>query len=1054
MNLPKLSVDNPVLINMIMVIIYLLGIYTVFNIPKESMPQVETGRFIITVTYPGVSPDEIEKLIVNEIEDELADISVIDYITSTSYEGRGVITVNLIAGADSDKAWNDIARELEKVKDLPEDASDPYMQNMSFKDMKDVCTVAVEGKGYTPHGLKSVAEELKNDLSRIEYVSRVEMKGAKLREIRVEPDKNKMEYFNISFTDIENTIKTRNLNLPGGSIKTDKSEVLIRTKGEFEEVDQIGYAVIRTFENGSALRIRDVAEIIDTYQDINMITRLDCSESVNLYLYQNTDGNILDIIDNIKEYIATVPEKYNGINARIVNDGSIDVRNNIKTLSSSAVFGIVLVFFTLLIFIGWRNAIFAAMGIPFSFLMTFWLMKYFDITINNLSLFALVLVLGMVVDDAIVIIENVHRHIEEGMSPKEAAVIGTKEVLWPVTSAVLTTVAAFMPLLMMEGNMGKFLSVFPKVVSLALFASLFEAILILPSHLADYSKPDKKKADTHFYKNLVNFYTKFVISFLKKRAFVIVTLFFIFIISFIAVLSGYVKFEFFPATTPTTLTIQAETFAGTNLERTDSLSAVIEKAVLALPYQENLQSLNTNVGQQSDGPFWDEATNLIEIRIDLADADSLTVDINTISADIRQFLNEQQDIVNYKITTGESGPPTGEDVELRILGDDMDKTREKAEEIKQILAKIDGVDDIDDDIDSGKKELEIYPYFEKLARYGVSVSEFANIVRIASTGKVVSEFNEKSDKYDIRLRLPEKSFSTIDHIENYRFKTGAGQIVILKDIAQFKITNTISRISHKDGKRTVTITASTCEYEYNGKKVMRSPSEVNEILFGSKVKDTPGILENFENENPGFKIEVGGESDEMNKSFNSLYAAFAIALIMIFMILGTQFRSYIKPFIVMVAIPFGFIGVIFGLIITNTPFSLLSMIAVVALAGIVVNDSIVFVDFIDNERNRGTDRWNSLINAGKTRLRPIILTTVTTIFGLVPMIISQSESVKMWKPMAVSIVFGLGFATLLTLFILPVIYSLIDGISYKMSGKKGITLAEALEIRAEKGYDK
>lgn len=1055
MNLPKFSVNNPVLINMIMIIIFILGIFYTYQIPKESMPQIEWGSFMISVVYPGVAPEEIESLIIKEIEDELADISDIDYISSTAYEGRAVIFVNLLANTDLEKAWSDVSRELDKIRDLPEDATDPFMQNMSMKELKSVCTVSVEGESYSPDGIKRIAEEIKDELAKVEYVSKAEVKGAKTREISIEPDLYKMEYYNIGFSDIETAVKTKNLNLPGGSIVAGKSEVLVRTMGEFESVDQIEYIILKAFDNGSVIRIRDIAKVRDTYEDINVKTRLDGKESLNIYLYQSSEGNILDIIENIKASIEKVPGQYAGVQARIVNDDSKDVKNNIRTLSSSALFGIILVFITLLLFIGWRNAIFAAMGIPFSFMMTFWLMQYLGITINNLSLFALVLVLGMVVDDAIVIIENVHRNIEEGMSPKEAAIKGSQEVMWPVIAAVLTTIAAFLPLLMMEGHMGKFLSVFPKVVSLALFSSLFEALLILPSHLADFSKPhDKAKAEGHFYKDIVRGYGKMLIGFLKRRALVMALLIISLFLSFLTVAKGYIKFEFFPKTAPATLTVKAETFAGTHLDKTDSLSRKIEQFVMNLPYRENFQALNTNVGQQQDRAFWDEGSNLMEFRLDLIDADSLSVDLNVVTGDIRKYLNTMPEIVSYKFTTGRSGPPTGEDVELRILGEDLQKLQQLSDKIKAVLTSVPGIKDVDDNFDSGKKELKIYPDYDKLTLYGISLSEVAAFIRTASVGKIISEFTERSEKYNIRVRLPEDQSDTVDKILNIKMNSRTGKKITVKDVADFEITNTISRIVRRDGKRTITLTGNVGTYTVDGKTYNRTPDEANELLFGNKIKNIAGALENFEKENPGYKIEVGGASDERAKSFRSLYIAFLIALIMIYMILGTQFKSYIQPLIVMITIPFAFIGVIFGLIVTGTPFSILSMIAVVALAGIVVNDSIVFVDFINKERERGTDRWNSLINAGRTRLRPIILTTITTIFGLVPMIISQSESVKMWKPMAVSISFGLGFATILTLFVLPVVYSLIDGFSCRCSGTQKMTFTEALKLREEKGYDK
>jgi len=1055
MNIAKFSVNNPVLINMVMVIITILGIYYSFVIPKEAMPQISMGKFVITVAYPGVAPDEIENLIIDKIEDELSDITDIDYISSTAYEGRAVVTVNLQTGVDVDKAWSDVSRELDKVRDLPDDATDPAMMNISTKELKTACTIAIEGDSYTPDALKRIADKIKDEVGRIKYISKVELKGTKVREIQVVVDKNRLDSYNLSFTDIENAIKARNMNLPGGTVKAGKSEILVRTIGELDAVDQLNYIILKSSDNGSVVRIKDVAEIRDDYEESNILTRLDGKNSVNLYVYQNAEGNILSVMDEIESFVKTIPKKYTDIQAKVVNDGSIEVRSNISTLTSSAIFGIILVFFTLYFFIGWRNAIFAAMGIPFSFMMTFWIMQYFGITINNLSLFALVLVLGMVVDDAIVIIENVHRNIEEGKDPKTAAIDGTKEVIWPVIAAVTTTIAAFLPLLMMEGNMGKFLSVFPKVVSIALAASLFEAIFILPSHLADFSTPNTHKShkENKLYKKLVEKYSQLLIGFLKRRTISVVFLIVALLISFAGIITGMVKFEFFPQSTPTTLTIQAEAFTGTELSKTDSLTVGLENFILNLDYKHNFKALNTNVGQMQSMRMWNESSNYLELRLDLIDADSLTVSVDQIKKDIRQYLDKNSGFVSYKFTTGDSGPPTGNDVELRLYGDDLAKLSELSTSVKATLASIKGVEDIDDSFDAGKKELKIIPDYDKLKLNGITVSELALYVRTASVGKVVTEYSENSNQYNVRIKLKDDQISDLNNIENLKITSQSGKKVFLKDICTFQIISSISSIEHRDGTRNIQITADAGSYEENGKQKKRTPAEINTLLFGSKIGNKTGYFSSFSIDHPGYRIETGGVSDERNKSFGSLYIAFVIALILIYMILGTQFKSYIQPLIVMLTIPFAFIGVIAGLVMTNTPFSLLSMIAVVALAGIVVNDSIVLVDFINKERERGMDRWNSLINAGRIRLRPILLTSITTIFGLVPMIISQSSSVAIWKPMAVSICFGLGFATVLTLLVLPVVYSIIDGISLKSRGVKGISLKEALEIRDAKHYN-
>lgn len=1057
MNIPKLSVKNPVLVNMVMVIIMILGVYQTMTMPKEAMPAVDMGKFVITISYPGVSSEEIESLIVDKIEEELSDITEIDYIQSTAYEGRATIMVNLNADADIDDAWDEVSKELDKVKDLPEDATDPYMQNISTKEMKSVCTIAIEGD-YTPYNMKKIVEDIKDDLININYISKIELKGAKEREIHIKLDRTKAENYGILFSDVENSIKAANIKLPGGTLKSGAADILLKTDAEFDEVAKIAYLPIKNDGKGGLLRIKDVADVTDTYHETNVITRLDGSESINLYVYQSLDGNIVDIIAAIRKYLDTVPERFADVNVKIINDESIKVSNNINTLSSSAVLGMILVFISLLVFLGWRNAVLAAMGIPFTFMMTFFMMDYFDMTINNLSLFALVLVLGMVVDDAIVVIENVHRNIEEGMDVKSAAIEGTREVMWPVFAAVATTISAFLPLLMMEGNMGKFLSVFPKVVALALIASLFEALFILPSHLADFSKVSKKKKlenqgknekKTLYYK-ILDAYEKVLISFLNKRTIVMIGVVFALLLSGLAVVKGLVKVEFFPKSTPSTLIVKVETPQGTVIEQTDKIAKEIEAFFLQLPYKEDIKAVNSNIGQMQEGRNWEESSNFMEFRIDLVDADDMQYAVEDIKQTIREYLAKREELVAYRFATADGGPPTGNDIELRISGDNLEELEKHGQYLKSVLAEIPGVSDIADSFSAGKDEIKIIPDYDKLIFYGISASEVATTVRTAYNGKDVSTFREDNEEFDIVVSYQDKQVDDLAVLRELKIRSKTGKSIALKDLCSFVKGTSLSYIERRDKKRTIEITASTGAYEEDGVTKILSPNDANAILFGNKMQNISGKLTSFNKDNPGYTLTVGGSADEQKKSFGSLYVAFLIAIILIYTILGTQFKSYIQPFIVMITIPFAIIGVIIGLIVSNTAFSLLSLISVIALAGIVVNDSLVLVDFVNKQRAKGGDRWNSLIDAGRTRMRPIFLTTITTIFGLVPMIASTSESVAMWKPMAVSIAYGLAFATILTLLVIPVLYSIIDSFALKVQGKYGITLKEALELRKER----
>ncbi|MDD3052118.1 MAG: efflux RND transporter permease subunit, partial [Candidatus Cloacimonetes bacterium] len=442
MSIAEFSVKNSVLVNMLMTMVFLMGLFSLFVIPKEEMPAVDFGNIVIWVAYPGVSPSEIESLIINKIEEEIADVEGIDQMVSYANEGTAVIGIQFEPDADIDKAWNDINSEMDKVNDLPEDALDPVILRINMREVAPICDISLGGD-FSGNSIREIAENLKEGIQDIANVSKVEVYGTRDREIWIEADPAKMDNYRVALNDIIDAISSRNFNLPGGKAKSGSTELIVRTMGEFNNTEEISRLILRSDEKGRTVRISDVAAVKDTLAENDIISKLNMNSSVSLYIYKKESGNVIEVIEEIKTYLESFSKAVPGLSAELRNDVSIEVGNSMRTLGSSAFFGIILVFFCLLIFLGWRNALLATWGIPFSFFLTFFLMYYFDMTLNNLSLFALVLVLGMIVDDAIVVIENVHRYMEEGFSATEAAIKGTNEIMWPVIAAVSTTAAAF-----------------------------------------------------------------------------------------------------------------------------------------------------------------------------------------------------------------------------------------------------------------------------------------------------------------------------------------------------------------------------------------------------------------------------------------------------------------------------------------------------------------------------------------------------------------------------------------------------------------------------------
>ncbi|MCD6182638.1 MAG: efflux RND transporter permease subunit [Candidatus Cloacimonetes bacterium] len=1031
MSLAQFSVKNPTLINMIMIITFVAGIFAMVMMPKEEMPAIEMGRFIITVSYRGVSPTEMETLVVKNIEDEISDVDDIDYIESTSKEGFATIMVVMEADADLDQSWNDLNTELDKVNNLPADADDPQMIRINMREMNEICNIVLSGD-FSDNALRDMSEDFRDQLLEVDHVSKVKLAGTREREIWVEAIPEKLEQTGITLNEISSAIRTRNNNIPGGTITYGKQDFIMRCIGQYSSVEAIGNTVLRGSAQGGRILLKDVATITDTLEERKTLGKLNGTAGVTMRVYKKAEGNIITVMEDIREQAAAFEKNITGLHIEVRNDGSLDVKKSIYSLGNNMLLGIIFVFVLLLIFLGWKNALFAAWGIPFSFLLTLFIMNQFDITINNLSLFGMILVLGMIVDDAIIVLENVHRHREAGLPLKEAVIQGSQEITLPVIAAVLTTISAFLPLMFLSGGMGKFLGIFPKVVAIALAASLIESLLILPSHIAELGGQSKKKrgkkAESRITVWLQGHYENAAQWALGHRKTIMLGLSVLFIISIGILGMGLVKFEFFPSRASSTIVLNIKAPSGYRLENTNALVEKIEDHIASMPESVDVEAVVTNVGQLKERHQNQVESNYAEINIDLLDKDDMHYTHNDIRNSIRQFIDQLPGVSSYAFKEGShGGAPRAEDIELRVKGEDFNTLAAIDVYLNEKLSAIPGITDIESDLQAGKNEIQILPHYDLLKNYGISQSQIASMVSTAAYGQTVSTYRGSGmDEFDIILKVKEDRVETLQDIQNLKITAINGDNIPLKELADFVITKGYSQINHYNQKRVMKVTASTTTYNNNGRMETLTPSEATSLLKGSGITNQDGALSDFSTRYPGYTLEFGGSAEQQAETYNSLYLALLIALLLIFTILATQFKSYVQPLIVMITIPFSLIGVILGLLITGLPFSVMTLIAVVALAGIVVNDSLVLVDFVNKERDRGTDRWNSLINAGSTRLRPILMTTVTTIGGFLPMILSSSSATEDYKPLAVAIAFGLAFATTLTLFVIPVLYSYVD----------------------------
>jgi len=1025
----KTSLKYSVLVNMLTVGIFIFGIYSMVTMPREEFPAVDFGSTIVVVPYPGVSPEEIEKLIVHKLEVGLSDLEDIDYITSTAEEGRASVRIVFTSAVSSEQAFDRVSREVNKITDLPADALDPVIIRLNMREVNPIAQIVLGGKNLNQKVLNDVAEDLKDGLLNVDGISKAEMIGNREKQVWIDVDQSRLDAYGLTLSDLSAAVGGRNLNLPAGSARFGKLEFLVRTVGEFSSVDEVASLIVQSDPTGRAITLGDIAAVKDTLEKPQTIARLNGTESISIFLYKKGDGNIIKVMKDVRSYIKNFEKTVPGLEVSVRNDGSLDVKNGINALGQNALVGIILVFAALFIFLGWRNAVLASVGIPLSILITFIVVPAFNVTLNNLTIFGFIIVVGMVVDNSIVVLENIHRLKEEGMCHRDAIISGVDQVISPVFSSTLTTVAAFMPLLLLEGVMGSFLGVFPIVVSIALLGSWFQSMVVLPNNTYQFgrSAPNANDRSSRIIAPLIKWYRKWVTRALKHRQITIWGTVAMLLLSVVILASGAIQFEFFPTTPSQTISLRLQTANGTTLEETEALVAKIEDFVMNMKYKQDVQFVVSNVGASGGEVQRNFASNNAQVNIDLVDVKAMKYTQDEIRNEIRKYLEGMPGLYSYRFVRGQSGPPIGNDVELRIKGESLERLSFIGDLVKSELHKIPGVTDIDDNFDKASKDVRIKPRHDLLSMYGLTVGQIASTIRMASNGAEIGQYRgEGVNEYPIILKLQDQYTQDIENLKNLRIKTRSGDQIALRDLATFEISSSLTRIQHRDGDRVISVTASVSTYEDGGRTKKRSPSEVTSILLGNRLKGEPGLLANFEQRFPGYSIESGGVQEEQRKSYASLGRLFILALLLIFTILASQFRSYVQPFIVMFTIPFAFIGVILGLVLTGLPFSLNTLISVVALAGVVVNNAIILIDFINTERDKGVDRWHAIINSGSARLRPIILTTATTVAGMLPLVFSGDPSAQAWRPLAVSFTFGLCFSTFLTLFIIPVIYSMVD----------------------------
>ncbi|MCE2400069.1 efflux RND transporter permease subunit [Candidatus Poribacteria bacterium] len=1042
MSIPKMSVNNPVLANMLMILIIIFGLYAWINLPRELTPEIALQSATVTTLYPGASPEEVEKLVSAPIEDAIEEnVNKINLMLSTSSEGRSVISVDFdeMSDREFDKEMENLRTAVEGVNDLPEEIlDDPKVMELDVSSGFPMLTIVVGGS-ISEAQMRDIAENLKDEILEVKNIASVQIAGLREREIWIEVNPDRLKAYNLPITAVTMALQARNLNLPAGTMEIGNTEFMVRTMGEFPNPDYIGDTIIRVQPTGTPLRLRDIATVSDDYEEARTLSRIDGEPSISLSVQKKKEGNTISLVaelrDLVKERQADLPE---GAVLTPVNDYSVILKERLGILETNAIFGLILVILMLFLFIGWRNALFAALGIPVAFMATFWFMSLAGYTLSGVALFGLILVVGIVVDDAIVVIENTYRHIEAGESPKVAAIRGAEEVGWPVLAASLTTIGAFGPLMFMSGVSGQFMRIVPIMAIIVLVASLFEVFVILPAHVSEWGKArtrtGRSRLDnlrtrspraftlsilftgffawfTTIFDLIRNRYVRILKITIRKRYVFVGSVIFIGVIACVSAFLVLDK-ELFPGEDFPQFYVKAEMPPSYGMQETTDVVAQLEDAAKTLP-EDEIAAIVSNIGLHTPTSGLFEGvtygSNFGELIIELVPKDQRTRNTDEIIATLRNKTANISGIEKLNFVKLEGGPPQGQDVEVKVKGTRFETLAEIADRLKVTLSQIDGVEDVRDDFRIGKSELRIYLKPEKAALFGMSTLQVAQTVRTAIEGAKATTYREADEAIDVIVKYNEDSLQTIEGIRDMLIATPTGLIVPLKDVAVIAKEKGYADIRRFEGERAISVYAVV-------DRTKTTPFKVNQELISA--------FANVEALYPGYRLDFRGVFDEIRESFSELWKLFIVGILVIYMILGAQFKSFTQPIIILFAVPFGMIGAMVGLLLSNATLSMVAMFGIVALAGIVVNDSIVMIDFINKYRERGFNRWYAILKGGSVRLRPIILTSVTTIFGLIPMALGLGGKSPIWQPMANTIIFGLAFATIMTLFVMPSLYAI------------------------------
>ena len=1026
MSIYNSAVEKPITTIMIFVAVLVLGVFSLMQLPIDQLPKMDPPFLSVMTTYPGANAANIEENITRVLEDQLNSVENLKNLTSTSYDNLSVVSLEFEWEVNLDEAANDVRDAIDRaIRALPEEVDRPTLFKFNTS-MMPILMYTINAKESYSGINKIIEDKVVNRLNRVDGVASVGIGGAPKRVVYVDLDPNRMDAYNLTVEQIGGLISAENIDLPAGNMKMGLMDYQIRVEGQFDDSEQIKHLVVAT-ANGKSIMVKDIAHVRDTIKDIALEQLVDRSQGAVLYITKQSDANTVAVAKSvIKEMEEIQKELPTDVHLKILQDSSQFIVQSIDNLTRTIIEALIFVVIVVFLFLGrWRATFIVALTIPISLIVAFIYLFITDESLNMISLSSLSIAVGLVVDDAIVVLENITRHIDRGSTPREASKYGTNEVWLSVIATTLVIVAVFFPLTLVTGMTGILFKQLGYIICITIITSMVASITLTPmlsSQLLRLRDKEEEKEKKSFYSfisrfldKLDNGYEKIIRWSLHHKFFIIISSAAIFIITLLVFMGGAIKTDFMPQNDQSSLSVYVKMQTGQRVEETKRVGLQIDSVIRA--HYPEIRMINISYGVDDDDAnisslFNKTGSNILNVRARLVDIKDRKRSVFEIADDLRARLDKFPEVLVYTVSTSSGmGGMGGNNLDIEIIGHDFEVTNHLAATIAQQMKGVTGAADINISRDDDKPELQLVLNQDKLSKHGLTTAQVASALRNRVYGLKPSKYKEDGEEYDIIIRYEERFRNSITELGNIQVSTPTGTRIRLAEIGEIKEFWSPPNIERKNKQRIVKV----------------SVTPMQGVALGDIAKKAQEIIDTMGEEIPqDVSVFLGGTYEEQQKSFASIVLLLILASLLVYIVMASQFESFKMPFIIMLSIFFAFSGVIISLLLTNTTLSMIAALGAVMLVGLVTKNGILLVDFINLTRERGVKLYEAIATACRVRLRPVLMTALAMILGMLPLAISTGEGSETWKPMGIVVIGGLIFSTIITMVIVPVVYAVMD----------------------------